>query len=60
MHSWPPAGAAPRVPSSVVVFRFLWFHFTLLVMGPGLCKLPRGEDVFWNKVFLSIEKLDGS
>lgn len=59
MHSWPPAGAAPR-PAIGAGVLLLWFHFTLLVMGPGLCELPRGEDVFWNKVFLSIEKPDGS
>ena len=60
MHSWPPADAAPRFSSAVVVFCLLWFHFTLLVMGPGLCELPRGEDVFWNEVFLNIEKPAGS
>lgn len=33
------------------------FHLTLLVMATGLCKLPRGEEVLWNEVLNSIEKL---
>ena len=43
----------------VVVFCFVLLHFTLHVLGTGLCELPGGEEVLWNEALINIEKQAG-
>lgn len=58
IHSWPLAGTAQRF-LVVVVFCLPLSHFTLLVMGTGLCELLRGKAVLQSEVLLNTEKLTG-